>query len=151
MKKALYILFAALIFVACKKENQIEKNLWKQGGEWNIETWDESQTSTYFVDDNYAEIRNDFGTMKFNKDGSGSMTIKDGSTAYTEPFTYENTENTLTIFDEDGEGVIHDLDWKRNEFSTRLYESEDYTVTDDNGDPVTVHFTHTLKIKCKKK
>ncbi len=151
MKKILLILFVALVFVACKKENRIERNLWKQGGEWNIETWEESQTSSYFPQDNSSVIVHDFGTMKFNKDGSGSMTIKDGNNAYTESFTYENTENTLTIFDEDGEGVIHDLDWKRNEFTTNLYESEDYIVYDENNNPVNVHFTHSLRIKCKKK
>lgn len=151
MKKALFILFATLVFVACKKEDRIEKNLWKQGGEWNIETWDESQTSSYFPEDNSSEVVHDFGTMKFNKDGSGSMTIKYGTSAYTEPFTYENTENTLTIFDEDGEGVVHDLDWKRNEFTTTLNTSGDYTTSDEYGNPITVYTTHSLKIHCKKK
>lgn len=151
MKKVLFILFATLIFVACKKENRIEKNLWKQGGEWNIESWESQQTSSYFPQDNSSEILHDAGTMQFNKDGSGAIIFKDGSSAYTESFTYKNTENTITLFDEDGEGRIYDLDWKRNEFTAISNESGTYINYDENGDPVTVSYTQYLKINCKKK
>ena len=35
---ALSIVFTGLlVLTSCKKETRIEKNLWKNGGEWNIE------------------------------------------------------------------------------------------------------------------
>jgi len=41
-------------FLSCKKEVRIEKNLWKNGGEWNIESLTAKQVSTNQVD-NYNE------------------------------------------------------------------------------------------------
>ncbi|HZH87500.1 MAG TPA: hypothetical protein VFD77_09285 [Brumimicrobium sp.] len=151
MKKVLFIVFTALLFVGCKKENRIERNLWKSGGEWNIETWQESQTSSHYQQDNYSETYLNAGTMRFNKDGTGSMTFQEGSSAYTDAFTYTNTETQLTIFDLEGEGVVFELDWKRNDLTLSLNESETYSSYDENFNPIIVHSTYSLKIDCKKK
>src|SRR5690554_2132625 len=112
MKKIIVLLLLVFVVVSCKKENRIEKNLWKKGGEWNIERWSETATSSFYPEDNYSETQTNFGTLTFNKDGSGALTLKDGSSAYTEPITYQNTENTLTIFDSEGDGRIFDLNWE---------------------------------------
>lgn len=151
MKRTL--LFLLLIFVAfgCKKENRIEKNLWKNGGEWNIVTWDERATSTYFPEDNYAEIMHNPGYFKFKEDGTGSIVFTEGSSPYIEGFKYQNTENTLTIFDEDGEGTIFDLDWKKNKMTLSFNEADTYTTGDGDGGQVTVSFTRKVMISCEKK
>ena len=46
------LFIGALTLSSCKKEVQIEKNLWKGDGVWNIDVWDEQATSTFFDDDN---------------------------------------------------------------------------------------------------
>lgn len=151
MKKFLILLLLVLVSFACKKENQIEKNLWKKGGEWNIVSWHVKSTSTHFPEDNYTETRKNVGTMKFNKDGSGSFILTEGTSAYTEPFTYHNTESTLTIFDEDGDGEIFDLDWKKNKMTLSSYEEETYTSGDGFGGEVTVFHTYKIVIDLEKK
>ena len=151
MKKNLILLLLVLVSFGCKKENQIENNLWKKGGEWTIVTWHVKSTSTYFPQDNYSETMQNPGTMKFNKDGSGSLTLKDGSSAYTESFTYQNTESTLTIFDEDGDGTIFDLDWKKNKMTLSSYEEDTYFTGDGTGGQVTVHYTEKTVIDLEKK
>ena len=151
MKKALFILFAALIFVACKKEDRIEKNLWKQGGEWNIETWEESQTSYDYPQVNSSDIKYNVGTFNFNKDGSGSLIISDGFNAYTEPFTYKVSKYDLTIFDDDGVGKVYKLDWKRNEFTASSNTLGSSSFEEDEYTTVTVMTEDKIEIKCKKK
>lgn len=152
MKKLLMLILIVFVAMGCKKENRIERNLWKKGGEWNIERWSETATSTHYPEDNYSETKNNPGTFKFNKDGSGSLTLKDGSSAYTEAITYQNTENTLTIFDSEGEGKVFDLSWEKNDMTLTSNDSETYTTYDpDSEEEVTVYFTHNLVIECKKK
>lgn len=157
MKKfnVLLVLVLALAFVACKKETKIEKNLWKKGGEWNIVSWEEKTTSNYFEDDNYSGTDYNVGTMKFNEDGSGAILFKNGSDVYSEPFKYENTENTLTLIgasvfnNEENEGTIFDLDWEKNDFVISTTMAEDYNVV-DAGENITVQYTRYIRIHCEK-
>ncbi len=149
MKKVLFILLVGLVFVACKKEDRIQKNLWKQGGEWNIDTWSYRMTSTN-PSDNESNMIANYGTIRFNKDGSGNITYTENNSAYTESFTYTNTENTITIFDVDGNGTIFDLDWKRNEITMVTTYKDSYSSFDENFNPITVHTTSTTTLKCSK-
>ncbi|RFC54616.1 hypothetical protein [Brumimicrobium aurantiacum] len=152
MKKVLLFLLVVVVAISCKKENRIERNLWKKDGEWNIKSWTETSTSSQYPEDNYSETYVNFGTFKFNKDGSGSMTYNDGNSAYAEQITYENTENSLTIFDSDGDGTIFDMTWEKNEMTLSLKESETYTSYDPNtGEQVVVNYTYDVSIDCEKK
>jgi len=137
--------------LSCKKDNRIERNLWKQGGEWNIELWSETTTSSYYEEDNNSTTFADFGTFKFNKDGTGSYTLTANSESYTESLTYQNTENTLTIFDPEGDGRIYDLDWERNDITLSIDESKFYMTDDPSGGQVAVYDTHQAIINLKKK
>src|SRR5690554_3673895 len=148
MKKILFIALASLLFVACSKENRIEKNLWKKGGEWNIESYQETYTNNEKPEDNYSETIVNAGTFKFDKDGSGTMVFKDGNDAYSESITYTNTETELTIFDSDGYGMIFDLDWERNDFTISASETETYQTFDENFNFITVTDTYRTTFKC---
>lgn len=151
MKKILILSLLVIFAIGCKKENRIERNLWKGGGEWNMVKWTNTSTSSFYPQDNYSETIHNAGVIKFNKDGSGSLTFTGESSAYSEIITYQNTENTLTIFDSDGDGTIFDLDWERNELTLTRNDSETYTSYDGNGDPVVVNATDYLLIECEKK
>lgn len=151
MKKVLFVLLAALLFVGCKKENRIEKNLWKGGGKWNIESIEYRETSSHFPADNYSEVTLNAGTMSFTKDGKASIILEEDNDAYIDHYTYQNTEDKLTLFDEDGDGIILDLEWKRNEFTLSMKSSHTYETLDENFSPITVTSTSSTKIKCKKK
>jgi len=72
MKKTNLLLVAFLILgvallISCKKETKIEKNLWKNGGEWNIESMIATQISTNSAD-NFNETIYNYGTFTFKKD-----------------------------------------------------------------------------------
>jgi len=75
MKKVLLILSIFTLFVACAKENKIERNLWKKGSEWNIESWEITHINDQFPEQNYTEVVLNKKLLQFNKCGSGSLTF----------------------------------------------------------------------------
>jgi hypothetical protein len=94
---ALSIVFIGLITLSsCSKETKIEKNLWKKGGEWNIESFNVKQTSTY-ASDNFEESYANVGTYTFNENGTGIVKLIIDNFVETSAFTYTNTENQLMI------------------------------------------------------
>lgn len=151
MKKILFVLLTLFVFIGCKKEKKIERNLYKQGGEWNIATWEEKSVFDVHSENDYSNVTQNAGTMEFNEDGTGALFLNDGSDAYTGSFTYKNTASTLTIYDEDGEGKIFQLDWEKNEFTISSTDTDTYMVYDQSGNSTTEKETHTLRINCKKK
>ncbi|PWH86190.1 hypothetical protein [Brumimicrobium oceani] len=151
MKKVLFIALASLLFVACSKEKRIEKNLWKKGGEWNIESAQETYKNQEDPSQNYSETYLNYGTLQFDKDGSGSMTFTDGNSAYSEKITYTNTETELTIFDSEGAGTVFDLDWERNEITLTTSETYTYQTLDENFNFIDVTETYTTTLECEKK
>jgi len=137
MKKTIFMLLMAgavvAISLSCKKENRIERNLWNQGGEWNIE-------SLYFeehVDEHYNSYTDyNLGVITFNKGGDGSIRYDDGDI---ETFTYSNTEKTLTISYNSWQTVVYDIaEWKKD----RLTLSGKYT-----SDDIDFKDVYTLKKK----
>lgn len=99
MKKALLVLFAAVLFAGCGKSNvkRVSSNLLV--GRWyavkdtttsfvnNIET--SQATFSYHTDANFAQ---------FNSDGSGIIYISESSPAYSENFTYTQGSNNQLTF-----------------------------------------------------
>lgn len=147
------LFIGALTLSSCKKEVQIEKNLWKGDGVWNIDVWDEQATSTFFDDDNYTEYKNNAGTIQFNKDGTGEYKIQE----QTIPMSYENTDKTLTIrFMDNGqvtedEKQVFEMDWKKNKMDLKSFTSDTYSTGDGQGGTVNVTYTHRLNLKLTKK
>lgn len=125
MKKILFITLVALVVVGCKKETQIERNLWKNGGEWNISKLEVNQVSTYSAD-NYHEVLLNYGTYKFKKDGTGIYTFNYDGDSETGLFTYTNTENKI-IFVIDGETRAFDLNWKKNQLTMTITQQLTYS------------------------
>lgn len=164
MKNVKFILLAALIISlaglsSCKKEDQIRKNLSSKGGVWNIDTYDSKETSSYFEEDNNSEIINNFGTITFNENGTGSIRIIDEADDYdyTGQFTYVSSEDEISIndkdgvFADDGETVVFKLDWKKNKMTMKSYKESDYTTGNGAGGTVSVHYTKRVNLTCSKK
>lgn len=122
------ILFIGLTaLVGCKKETKIAKNLWKNGGEWNI---DKYQNNYSFGGNNDTYTIYEAGTYQFEKDGSGKLTLNDAGQAYTNLFKYENTDNSLTLTFEEGQiysagtKVKYTLDWEKDKINLYSYLTE---------------------------
>lgn len=136
MKRFKFLLFGLLVagtaFVSsCKKENKIEKNLWKKGGEWNIESLVANQTSTNPAD-NFNETINNYGTFTFKKDGSGNYTITVDGDVETGTFTYSNTKDQLTFIIDNQARVFDILEWEKNNMKISItvnYSSDGESVT----------------------
>lgn len=125
---------------SCKKETRIERNLWNNDGEWNIESLIVDQVSTNTAD-NYHETIYNFGTFTFKKDGSGISRITVDGDVETGTFTYSNTKDKLTLII-DNEARIFDMDWEKNELTLTIVES----YTDENE-----YITYTEIVNLKKK
>jgi len=96
----------------CKKETRIERNLWKKGGEWNIETFYSESEGIDSDGSHYHDFNTEHnaGTLTFKKDGSGMQRYTDGNI---ESFTYSNTEKILVI-KYDYDSYVHDItEWKK--------------------------------------
>ena len=139
------LITASTSLTSCKKENRIEKNLWKQGGEWNIETYSASQVSTY-TPDNFNVTMFNFGTFTFHKNGSGIYKFTEDGDIDTGVFAYTNTDDKLTIII-DNEGQVYNMDWKKNSItltittqSTGNYPSPGQQIT----------YSETIVLKKKK-
>jgi hypothetical protein len=125
---------------SCSKEDRIEKNLWNNGGDWNMESLTVNQTSTNPID-NYSETIPNAGSFLFKEDGSGFITFTaDGDTEIL-PFTYSNTEDKLTLII-DSEARVFDLDWEKNEIDLAI--TENFTA---NGASITYKENYLLKKK----
>jgi hypothetical protein len=141
---ALSIVFTGLITLSsCSKETKIEKNLWKKGGEWNIESYSTKQTST-FSPDNYDYTQVNIGTHTFNENGTGSYIIN----GQLEPgsFTYSNTENKLTYTFGNESRTYDIVEWKRNNIKYS-YTENFYDGVDGNVGTGTYTEVITLKKK----
>lgn len=115
MKNLFALLLIVFTFTACKKEKQIEKNLWKDGGTWNIDHYYFNQTGTDSSQNNTITLTN-AGIITFNEDGTGKMEVGIGQQKEISTFDYSNTENSLTITT-DNFPVAYEMDWKKNKIS----------------------------------
>lgn len=161
MKKWSVLLLASLLFgiaslSSCKKENQINKNLWKGDGTWNIDVSDQKNTSTHYDEDNWTEYIANAGTIKFNEDGTGTYTFSGDSY----PITYTNTDKLFTMifvdptngeYDE-SDKFTFDIDWKKNSLDLNHYRATTYSTYDPvSQGNINVTATRTWKLKLSKK
>jgi hypothetical protein len=141
---ALSIVFIGLITLSsCSKETRIEKNLWKNGGEWNVESFSAKQTST-FAPDNFDETQVNIGTYTFNENGTGIYK----NIGELEPlsFTYSNTENKLSYTFGNESRTYDIVEWKRNNIKYS-YTENFYDGVDGNVGTGTYTEIITLKKK----
>lgn len=138
-----FVLASILFFTGCKKENKIEKNLWKDGGKWNINSLVVNQVSTY-TPDNYTQTIYEYGTIQFNKDGSGSFTITvDGDIEFFNT-SYSNTESQLTIVNKtENAAITYDiLEWEKNKMTIKV--TDQFTSMGEN-----ITYSETLYLEKK--
>ncbi len=141
---ALSIVFIGLITLSsCSKETRIEKNLWKNGGEWNVESFSAKQTST-FAPDNFDETQVNIGTYTFNENGTGIYK----NIGELEPlsFTYSNTENKLSFTIGTDSQVYDIVEWKKDNIKFS-YTENFYDGVDGNVGTGTYTEVITLKKK----
>lgn len=93
MRRVLVVLFAVTMLTACKKEVKIEKNLWKNGGEWNVTSW-KSPNGGEITEGIGADMKSVVFT--FNKDKSATVVAEaSAGDIYIHKMQYENTEKEL--------------------------------------------------------
>ncbi|MBN9294480.1 MAG: membrane lipoprotein lipid attachment site-containing protein [Flavobacteriia bacterium] len=125
MKKILFIVVAVIVFAGCSKEEKIEKNLWKKGGEWGVSSWTSwsDGTKTEHIG---ADVQS--ASFSFNKDNEATVVINGGSgDTYTYKMKYYNTESQLKLIDvidsEAGEieypSIFYSMEWKKNNLDIR--------------------------------
>ena len=141
---ALSIVFIGLITLSsCSKETRIEKNLWKKGGEWNVESFSAKQTST-FAPDNFDETQVNIGTYTFYEDGKGIY--KHNAELLSGAFTYSNTENKLSFTIGTDSQVYDIVEWKKDNIKFS-YTENFYDGVDGNVGTGTYTEVITLKKK----
>lgn len=122
MKKLLTLLAVTLLLVACKKDAQIEKNLWKGDGIWNITSYTSSETSVPSGQSDFSYTLTNAGSITFKKDGSGIFKFVEDGDVEMVAFNYSNTTETLTMTI-DGEVRIFEMDWKKNKMTLSITEN----------------------------
>lgn len=125
MKKILFIVLTVLVFTGCSKEEKIEKNLWKKGGEWNVSSWTSwnDGTKTEHIGADVLSV-----SFSFNKDNEVTVVINgESGDTYTYKMKYYNTENQLKLIDiidsETGEieypSIFYSMEWKKDYLDLR--------------------------------
>ena len=124
------ILLIGTILGSCKKENQIEKNLWKNGGDWDVKIYSSQYGSTnpslYSYSTNFLV---DCGKFHFAKDGTGTGNIVENGVNTPFTFNYSNTETKLTLIFDNGSSYIYSIDWTKDD----LKITRDNSTTDPDG------------------
>ncbi len=162
MKNFLYILLLALIAFGCKKDKKIEKNLWKNGGEWEIKSFEESYKST--IKEDYISIINNGGSIQFNKDGTGKFNYSNELAEYLEEvfyeeqinaeFTYHFSENSIYFIFNNIEGLGFDFEWKKDRITFGFSETKVKYDYDSMGDTIPGSKdikTYAIQFICEKK
>lgn len=125
MKKTLVVLLTVWVFIGCIKEEQIEKNLWKKGGEWNVSSWTSwsDGTKTEHIGTDVRSV-----SFSFNKDNDATVVIHgESEDIYTYKMKYYNTESQLKLIDiidsETGgmkyQSIFYSMEWKKDYLDIR--------------------------------
>ena len=164
MKNTFYIFLVLFIAFACKKDKKIERNLWKDGGEWEIISFEESYYKIPASQFNYSAIINNGGSIQFNKDGTGKFNYSPELAEYLEDVFYEEqinaefkyhfTENSLFFIIDEIEGLGFDLEWEKDKMTYSYYFTKTHYDLDANNDTIYESketTVNTLKFNCEKK
>lgn len=110
MKKLPFLLLllisTTLILASCSKAKRIERNLWNDGGQWNIEYYVETNNgnSTAFVD---------CGLFTFEEDGTGILILEVNGASQYQTFLYTVDNDRLSITQNDI-ATDYILDWDKD-------------------------------------
>lgn len=164
MKNIFLLFLLVLIAGACKKEKKIEKNLWKNGGEWEIKTFEESYYTVPSSQNDGAFTIHNGGTIHFKKDGSGKFNYSDELAEYLEDIFYEEqinanfdyyfTEEAIYFIFDNVEGIHYDFEWEKDKITLKITEESVHYDYDQNNDPIPGSketSTYTLQFECEKK
>lgn len=135
------LLTGAALLTGCSKEVKIEKNLWKSGGEWNIDKYDYSSVTTNSTNGITINAE-DFGKLTFNKEGGGSYVFTVFGSTDSGAMVYSNTEDQLTLTLDGGSAVTYDMDWEKNKIVITNVET-----STSNGETTTETEMYTMTKK----
>lgn len=132
MKRLSLLMIVAVMFMAvsCSKDERIEKNLYKKGGDWKITTY-LLQTGSLnpSVNDYQSISMTDCGKFHFSEDGTGVATFNINGGTQSASFKYSNNDKELTVIYENGTSQTYNLDWSKNKMTIDYNDS----TTDSDG------------------
>jgi|SRR5690554_2385291 len=151
MKNILYIILALLLVSACKKEKKIERNLWNNGGKWEIVKYEEIVSSNWPANEK-NKVSENVGLIQFERNGKGWMIYSDDFEAYKVNINYTNTDKEITLTYEYQSTETFDLDWKKDTFTMTQSWSSSYNVysPNPNGDSLTITNNYLYRYTCEK-
>jgi hypothetical protein len=144
--KSVFLIVVLFLASGCSKEKRIERNLWRNGGEWNIKVFTYQYSNDNVNSVNYnspPQIYLDAGEFVFKKDGSGYITLTEDNQTETTGFKWLSSVDKITIIPNGGTATDYNLVWKKNNITI----SEKYT----DVDPDNVTYTSITKFECVKK
>lgn len=88
-------LIGSIALTSCSKEKQLERRLFKKGGDWNVVSLHEVEyeDGSLIYDDTYTNC----GTFHFDKDGKGSYSLTIAGQTESGNFSWSNDETTITM------------------------------------------------------
>ena len=118
----------------------VERNLWSEGGEWNIESLGVKQDCSNHSN-SYETTFYHCGSYSFKNDGSGSFTIAVDGNTETGALAYVNTEDQLAIII-NNKVLFFDMEWEKDVLT--LSKTKNYASNEEYN-------TYTKKLTVRKK
>ncbi len=147
MKHILFLIIALFLFTSCKKEKKIERNLWKNGGKWEIVKYEEIVVSTWPANEKNEVVEN-AGIFQFKRDGTGWRIDRDDYFSQKLNFKYSNTSTELSLdYFEYGSSDTYVIDWEKNAMTLTQSGTKTYTPGSTN---LVITDTRTYRYTCKK-
>ena len=115
------LMMTAMLVTSCSKEKQLERRLFKKGGDWNVVQLRnfEYEDGVLLYDDTYSNC----GTFHFGKDGKGNYSFNIAGITDSGNFTWSNDETKVTIDTDIYSVVKNEKDAVTLKFTETYYES----------------------------
>lgn len=120
------LLFSLFLVISegCKKEKRIEKNLYSDGGKWNISKLYQSHSSNVNPGDYFEINLSDCGHLIFRENGTGTLTLNlPGESTEISEFSYKVISDTKLSLDIEGEKREFTMEWKKNNIKLENIET----------------------------
>lgn len=111
--RLVYLLFALLIFMGCKKEDSIKSKLTFGNGKWKIGHYQRNLWNPSGNIPNSIIECNDCGEITFNRNKTGELLINNTGTQF--KYTLSG-ENLVLYVDENGISYNISWNWKKKKF-----------------------------------
>lgn len=147
MQRLIFITLTLFLIFSCSKEKKIERNLWKNGGKWDIVKYEEIVTSNWPANEK-NEVNENIGIFQFEKDGSGWMIDSDGYDAQKSNFKYTNSDSELILdFYEFESTRTFYIEWEKNSLILTRSGTSTYTP---NGSSIEITDHRMYRHTCEK-